>query len=63
MSQSPEKKFDECGDCRFFNRVYGHVGSICKGCTIGEYFEFRINDSQPNDDELMRMYARMPKDD
>jgi hypothetical protein len=63
MSEGVDKKFDECGDCRHFHRRYGHVGTICRGCTIGEYFTERIDDGPPDDNELMRMYARMPKDD
>lgn len=63
MSEQPDKKFDDCDLCRFFSRRWGHIGSICRICTIGEFFQEKINDGPPDDDELMRMYARMPKDE
>lgn len=63
MTEQVEKKFDDCDLCRNFSRRWGQMGSICRLCTIGEFFQERINDRPPDDDELMKMYARMPKDE
>lgn len=63
MTEPIEKKFDDCDMCQFFSRKWGHLGAYCRICTIGEFFQEKINDAPPDDDELMRMYARMPKDE
>jgi hypothetical protein len=62
MTDGLEKKFDECDQCRHYHRRYGHVGSICRICTIGEHFLERISDAFPDDNELMRIYAKMEKE-
>jgi hypothetical protein len=47
----------ECRECKFFqqNRVNGR----CIPCGAGEFFEERIRDMRPNDNELMKMFANM----
>lgn len=59
----PEKKFDDCDQCKHFHRRHGHLWIVCRMCTIGEHFTEKIDDTQPDDNELMRIYARMPKDE
>jgi len=56
MSYFPPK-FPECRDCKFFRPETGSVR--CLPCGAGEYFEEKIEDRQPNVDELMEMFKNM----
>lgn len=58
---SEEPKFDECEDCRFFNPLRAHRN--CKSCTAGEFFQERIEDREPTDTELMKLFSQMRFDD
>lgn len=61
MSEPIEPKFDDCRECQHFNR--SREAAICRKCEIGEFFKERISDETPDDEELMRIYARMFNDD
>jgi hypothetical protein len=50
-------KFGDCTICRFYRPETGSVK--CLPCEVGENFEEKINDRQPDDDELMKMFANM----
>ena len=44
----------ECKDCKHFRP---HTGSVhCLNCDAGEFFEEKINDQQPSDQELLNYY-------
>lgn len=47
----------ECRDCKFFNP--NQVNRRCISCGVGEFFEERIIDRPPTDNELMKMFAAM----
>jgi hypothetical protein len=47
----------DCTDCKFFNRH--RVNTRCVPCGAGEFFEEKIVDRAPNDNELMIMFAGM----
>jgi hypothetical protein len=51
-----EMKFPDCGDCRFFNRKIERPQ--CKECGCGEFFEARVRNTVPTDDELMFIYRK-----
>lgn len=57
-----EPKFSDCLGCRFFLRNAIIEPKRCQACGVGEYFEPRVHDEQPDDNELMRMFARMEND-
>jgi hypothetical protein len=57
-----EPKFSDCQGCRFYLRNAVLEPRRCKACDAGEHFEPVINDQQPDDNELMRMFARMEND-
>lgn len=54
-------RFDDCKQCRFFRP---NVASRrCISCGSGDFFEERIDDRPPRDDELMEIYAGMENND
>jgi hypothetical protein len=48
---------DECKDCKFFRPRVGNVR--CLDCGGGEFFEEKIDDHAPDDDELMILFSHM----
>lgn len=48
---------DECRLCRWFSRK--GPGVRCKLCGAGEFFEERISDEAPSNDDLMKVYEHM----
>jgi hypothetical protein len=61
VSEQLEPKFEDCRECQNFNR--SRESALCRKCEMGEYFKERISDETPDDEELMRIYARMIRDD
>jgi hypothetical protein len=53
-------RHDECKGCKFFNP--NRPARECLPCGNGEFFEARIRDRAPTDNELMKMYAGMGYD-
>lgn len=53
-------KFPDCTDCKWFlrGRSSGRVNQnpICRECDAGEFFEQRVSNRAPTDDELMSLY-------
>lgn len=47
----------ECIDCKHFKPNSGSVH--CLSCGAGEFFEEKIHDEQPDDEELMDIFAYM----
>jgi len=56
-----EPKFKDCTDCKNFRRFIPQ--RICGQCGSGEFFEEKLDDSMPSDDELMKIYSKMDKYD
>jgi hypothetical protein len=56
-----EMRFPECIDCKFFKPKRG--SAECFSCGAGEYFEPKVDDSDPDDNELMRAFGEMGFDD
>lgn len=56
-----ETKFEECTSCKFFNAEREHRN--CKHCGVGEFFEEKVSDRAPTDDELMMMFRKSYYDD
>lgn len=55
-------KFEGCAECKFSK--WGAASGKCRGCDFGELFQpFDRRSSQPDDNELMEIYAKMVKDD
>jgi hypothetical protein len=50
-------KFPDCTDCKFFKPETGSVR--CLKCDVGEYFEPKIDDRQPDEEELMIIFSKM----
>jgi hypothetical protein len=47
----------ECRDCKFFRP---NIGSVhCLPCGAGEFFEEKIDDHQPDEEELMILFTHM----
>lgn len=55
-----KQRHDECTDCRFFNP--NRPSRKCLPCGSGEFFEERITDRAPTDNELMKIYSKMGYD-
>jgi len=47
----------ECRECKFFSS--SGINGRCTPCGSGEFFEEKVNDRPPTDNELMRMFANM----
>jgi hypothetical protein len=56
-----EMRFPECIDCKFFRPNRG--SPECFSCGAGEYFEAKVDDSDPDDNELMKAFGAMGFDD
>jgi len=56
-----EMRFPECIDCLFFRPSKG--SAECLKCGAGEYFEPKIDDSDPDDNDLMSEFRKMRLDD
>lgn len=57
-----EEKFPECPSCKWFFRKALNTTARCRACDTGEFYEPRVDDSAPTDNELMYIFARMPND-
>lgn len=56
-------KFDECTDCRYFIARGKVANPICGECGSGQFFDERVRERRPSDNELMNMFGRMHDDD
>jgi hypothetical protein len=52
-----KQRHDGCTDCRFFNP--NRPSRKCLPCGSGEFFEERVTDRAPTDNELMKLYSKM----
>jgi hypothetical protein len=50
-------KFPDCTSCKIYRPETGAVK--CLSCGAGEFFEEKVDDHQPNDNELMEMFRNM----
>lgn len=51
----------ECSECKHFKPDTSSVH--CLGCGAGEFFEEKIDDHTPDDEELMEMFSHMGNSD
>jgi Zn ribbon nucleic-acid-binding protein len=67
MSSSSKKRpivgarYPECKDCKHFDPTT--LSIKCLRCGAGEYFEERIDDDDPSDEEMMILYGKMSRDE
>lgn len=52
---------DECHQCRRYRK--SSARTVCGFCDFGEFFEARVDDGRPSEDDLMKFYGELTDED